>query len=133
MSHQEEAVAMAFAVLRNRSYRFLAVSPEGVVVSNGSPTLAIDVSRPVGRPPIKAAAPVHKHRRRPYSSSVLIGTGYKDDLLKMERGESHLFPHLAGVPPQRLKVAISNLCNRLLEPGNYSARTTNVGVEVVRK
>lgn len=143
MNHQDDAAAMAFAVLRNRGYRFLAVSADGVVVANGSPTLAIDVSRPV------AAAPkpdmdsnrVHRPRRGytkrgvrklPYGYVQKVAN-YKAIMHDMQPGDSHLFPPIAGTTIPGVAMALSNACTRYWGSGHFSTKTSPQGVTVTRK
>lgn len=136
MSHQDDAAAMAFAVLRNRSYRFLAISPDGVVVSNSSPGLPIDVSRPVVRP-LEKPKMVRKHRRH-YLRSVprsafLKATGYKDIMLAMGPGDEHVFPYAAGYSTGACITNLTNAAARLMGKGNYSVSKKHDGVLVVKK
>lgn len=144
MNHQDDAAAMAFAVLRNRGYRFLAVSTDGVVVANGSPTLAIDVSRPVASATSRIE-PAPKHaptRRRGYTKSgarklpfgyVQKATNYKAIMHDMKPGDSHLFSPVAGTTIIGLAMTLSNACGRYWGSGHFSIKTSPEGITVTRK
>lgn len=138
MHHQDDAAAMAFAVLRNRQYRFLAVSPDGVVVSNGSPTLAIDVSRPVSAAP-KNAEPAPKkrrpYRRRPHPvhNALQKQLGYADIMRSMNPGETHTFPSIPGYLVKNEAMLLANAAHRYWGKGKFSVRSFPEGVKVTRK
>lgn len=135
---------MAFAVLRNRGYRFLAVSTDGVVVSNGSPTLAIDVSRPVAaapKPGLIDSKRIYRPRRG-YTKSgarklpfgyIQKATNYKSIMHDMKPGDSHLFPPVAGTTIIGLAMSLSNACSRFWGKGKFSIKTTPDGITVTRK
>lgn len=137
MHQHDDAAAMAFAVLRNRGYRFLAVSDRGVVVSNGSPTLAIDVSRPVkvtdkGKVIDNGRKTRRYHRRHP-AGYIQKGTGYREIMLAMEVGNSHHFSNLPGVPVKDLAMSLANAAHRFFGKGNFSLKSDPTGVRVTRK
>lgn len=133
MQEKDDASAMAFAVLRNRGYRFLAVSREGVVVSNGSPTLAIDVSRPVKADAVPVRKPKRHYRRSGPFGYIEKQTNYNQILRGLQSGQSYVFGNLPGVPSRNLTLTMTNACHRILGKGRYSVVTGNAGVTVTRK
>lgn len=138
MHQHDDAAAMAFAVLRNRGYRFLAVSDRGVVVSNGSPTLAIDVSRPVASNATHSSdAPPKKKRRYRKSGNgfgyVQKATNYKNVMLNLQSGQSHVFDAVPGYPNQNLAMTLANAAHRFWGAGTFSVKTNPTGVVVIRK
>lgn len=137
MSTQDDACAMAFAVLRNRGYRFLAVSADGVVVSNGSPTLAIDVSRPVHatKEPEHASHKRklgHRRHRMPHAY-VAKATGYPTILKAMNEGDHYTFPLVPGSTVQSMAMVLSNASHRTFGSGHFSIKSSPEGITVTRK
>lgn len=133
MQEKDDASAMAFAVLRNRGYRFLAVSRDGVVVSNGSPTLAIDVSRPVKPDAVPVRGSKRHYRRYGRAGYIAKQTNYKQILSGLESGQGYGFANLPGVPTRNLCMALTNAAHRILGKGAYSVETNSAGVTVNRK
>lgn len=132
MHTQDDAAAMAFAVLRNRGYRFLAVSTNGVVVSNGSPTLAIDVSQPVAAPALNSEPHANKKLRMP-AAFIQKATDYKRVMADMNVGDAHTFDLVAGSTVQGMAMTLANACYRYWGKGKFSIKSSPNGITVTRK